>query len=185
LPAIWTWKTPAERFGREARAAAALNHPNIVTIYDFGEFESQPYIVMESYVAGETMASLIRRKVPVAFTDKLPGWRNCVRGGFRPSHVGRPSGHQARKSDDRPHCRLKILDFGIARILGYASNTSFMIGTPGIWHRNRSPVILSIIAPISFPSGSCSTKCLPTRRRFLATRCRRSRIGFSRRNQSR
>src|SRR6476646_10158127 len=50
-----------ERFAREARAAAALNHPNSVTVYDFGEYEAQPYIVME-YVPGETMGTLIRRK---------------------------------------------------------------------------------------------------------------------------
>jgi serine/threonine protein kinase len=57
-----------ERFSREARAAAALNHPNIVTVYDFGEYGSQPFIVME-YVPGETMANLIRRKVPVSISD--------------------------------------------------------------------------------------------------------------------
>jgi serine/threonine protein kinase len=120
-----------ERFGREARAAAALNHPNIVTIYDFGEFESQPYIVME-YVAGETMASLIRRKVPVAFTDKLRWMEElCAGAAFahRMSVVHRDI-KPANLMIDRTG-RLKILDFGIARILGYASNTSFMIGTPG------------------------------------------------------
>ena len=120
-----------ERFGREARAAAALNHPNIVTIYDFGEFESQPYIVME-YVAGETVASLIRRKVPVAFTDKLRWMEElCAGAAFahRMSVVHRDI-KPANLMIDRTG-RLKILDFGIARILGYASNTSVMIGTPG------------------------------------------------------
>ena len=46
-----------ERFVREARAAAALSNPNIVTIYDYGDYESQPYIVME-YIHGETLAAI-------------------------------------------------------------------------------------------------------------------------------
>src|ERR1043165_10302707 len=47
-----------ERFAREARALAALNHPNIVNISDTGEFEDSPLIVME-YVRGEPLAGLI------------------------------------------------------------------------------------------------------------------------------
>src|SRR5688572_32784370 len=59
-----------DRFWREARSAALLSHPNIVTIYDFGEVDSQPYIVME-YVPGEPLMQIIRRKAALSLTDKL------------------------------------------------------------------------------------------------------------------
>ncbi|MGO8685510.1 MAG: Stk1 family PASTA domain-containing Ser/Thr kinase [Thermoleophilia bacterium] len=55
-----------ERFRREAKAAAGLNHPNVVGIYDWGQIDSMYYIVME-YVEGETLKELIRRR------GRLPG----------------------------------------------------------------------------------------------------------------
>jgi len=120
-----------ERFAREARASAALSHPNIVTIFDFGEFASQPYIVME-YVPGETMANLIRRKTPITIADKLRWMEDlCAGAGYahQMSVVHRDI-KPANLMIDRAG-RLKILDFGIARMLGIASNTAVMIGTPG------------------------------------------------------
>jgi eukaryotic-like serine/threonine-protein kinase len=120
-----------ERFSREARAAAALNHPNIVTVYDFGEYGSQPFIVME-YVPGETMANLIRRKVPVSVADKLR-WMEELCAGAGYAHQMSVIHRDIKPANlmiDRSG-RLKILDFGIARMLGIASNTAVMIGTPG------------------------------------------------------
>jgi serine/threonine protein kinase len=53
------------RFGREARAAAALSHPNIVAIYDSGADGDLHYLVME-HMEGETLAALLRREGPLA-----------------------------------------------------------------------------------------------------------------------
>jgi hypothetical protein len=120
-----------ERFSREARSAAALAHPHIVAVYDFGEYRSQPYIVME-YVAGETLAEVIRRRAPVSLGEKLR-WIEELSAGVGYAHQMSVIHRDIKPANliiDRTG-RLKILDFGIARMLGIASNTRDMIGTPG------------------------------------------------------
>jgi serine/threonine protein kinase len=49
-----------ERFTREARVVARLEHPNIVQVYDFAEHEGQPYLVMK-YIEGETLKARLQR----------------------------------------------------------------------------------------------------------------------------
>ena len=52
------------RFLRETRSAGRLQHPHIVTVYDVGEHQSQPFIAME-YVKGETLGEVIGRRAPL------------------------------------------------------------------------------------------------------------------------
>ena len=59
-----------DRFMREARAAGALQHPNIVTIYDLGESDQQLFIAME-LVDGRDLSSLIALSEPLALERKL------------------------------------------------------------------------------------------------------------------
>ncbi len=122
----------SERFTREARSAAALNHANIVTIYDFGDYDSRPYIAME-YVQGETLAEIIKRKATSSLADKLRWIEELCAGAAYAHRVGvvhrdiKPMNLMIDRTG-----RLKILDFGIAKMLGaFASSATALVGTPG------------------------------------------------------
>src|SRR5262249_41196815 len=57
-----------ERFRREARSAARLNHPHVVTLYDWGDEDAEPYLVME-HVEGRSLRALLERHGPLAPTE--------------------------------------------------------------------------------------------------------------------
>ncbi len=115
-----------ERFRREARSVAQLNHPHVVSVIDAGEEPSPddehpaagtPYIVLE-FVDGETLKSIIRREGPLEIPQALAYAIEISRA------LGAAHEHRIVHRDVKPHNILidpeggaKITDFGIARSL--------------------------------------------------------------------
>lgn len=121
------------RFLREARAAASLNHPNIVTVHDVGEQDGLYYIVME-FLEGQTLKDLIQREgalsperaarilAQVAAALDYAHQRGFVHRDIKPANifVG-------------PDGRVKLTDFGIARAASEVeqlTRTGMLVGTP-------------------------------------------------------
>ena len=106
-----------ERFRREAKAAANLNHPNIVGIYDWGQEQGTYYIVME-YVVGRSMADVLRSTGPLS-PDRAAEIAADVAEALSSAH-GAGLVHRDVKlgniivSDDG---QVKVADFGIATAL--------------------------------------------------------------------
>ena len=104
-----------ERFRREAKNAAALSHPNIVSIYDRGEAEGTYYIAME-FLDGRTLKELVVSRGPAPITVSVEYARQILQA-LRFAHR-----HGIVHRDIKPHNvlvdaegRVKVTDFGIAR----------------------------------------------------------------------
>ncbi len=107
-----------QRFMEEARAAARLDHPNIVRIYDVGEDEhGHPYIVMEM-VEGEDLKALFKRFAPLQVSQALNLTRQICAGVGHAHRAGIV--HCDLKPQNilvTPEGQIKVADFGIARAL--------------------------------------------------------------------
>jgi serine/threonine-protein kinase len=119
------------RFKNEAQAAGRLNHPNIVTVYDYGEDAESAYIAME-FVEGTGLDALLApgRPMPVA---RVLAWMGDLLGGLDYAHA-RGVVHRDIKPANlliTANAQVKISDFGIARIESSTlTQAGSMIGTP-------------------------------------------------------
>ncbi len=115
-------KEARERLVREARAAAALSHPNAVSIYDAGDSEHGPFIVME-LIEGETLRGAMTRGASAA---SIVGWMRMAALALGDAHE-RGIVHRDIKPENlmlRRDGIAKVLDFGIARHTSKAQDPS-------------------------------------------------------------
>ena len=112
-------------FSRELRATASLQHRNIVTVYESGEQDGNPYLVMEC-LDGEPVSRVISERRPMPIVDKLELFVQ-VCDGLQHAHDRKP---QVIHRDIKPANVIllrdgtaKIVDFGIARVVGVETST--------------------------------------------------------------
>jgi len=118
LPTASTGGDAKERFAREARAAGVLNHPNLVTIYEFGEDQGVLYIAME-YVKGHDLDELLHEQ-SLTRSEALEVLAQVCDGlGFaHRQHIVhrdiKPTNVRVQRDGRRLHA--KVMDFGVAKI---------------------------------------------------------------------
>ena len=115
LPMQMAGASQRRRFLAEARAASALNHPNIVTLYDISSHEGHDFLVME-HIPGQTLKALIREGMPVENVFRIGAQVASALGAAHEAGIV----HRDVKPANimvTPAGQAKVLDFGIARMV--------------------------------------------------------------------
>jgi eukaryotic-like serine/threonine-protein kinase len=135
------------RFVQEAKAASALNHPNILTIYDIGTHEGAPYIVSE-LLEGETLRQRGEQE-PIPVRKAMDYAVQIVRG-LTAAH-GKGIVHRDLKPENLFICqdgRVKILDFGLAKLKASSSARGIGPETPTL-AQTQPGVVMGTVAYMS------------------------------------
>lgn len=132
LPTAHNAQRVQERFLQEARIIAALDHPGIVSVYDFGEYDNLPYLVMRLMPNGSLAERLRSPGIPLSETIRIirhlaaaldeAHRQGIVHRDLKPSNI-------LFDQRDMPF----LSDFGIAKVIGNGNkltNTGYLIGTP-------------------------------------------------------
>ena len=132
FPELSTDRNFVERFRREAQAAANLSHPNIVSIYDWGEEDGTYFIVME-YIEGRTLGQIIRSEGPL-LADRAAEIGADVAGALAFAHKSGVVHRDVKPGNVliSPSGQVKVTDFGIARAAnsdGDLTQTGAVMGT--------------------------------------------------------
>jgi serine/threonine protein kinase len=117
----------AERFSREARALARLNHPHIITVYDFGQADGLYHFIME-YVEGANLRQMLRtgNLQPADALKFVPQICDALQFAHDEGVVHRDIKPENILIDRRG--RVKIADFGVAKLLGRQANEFTLTG---------------------------------------------------------
>src|SRR5712672_369351 len=158
-----------KRFFLEAKAAGKLTHPNIITVYDFGEEGDLAYMAMELLKGIELRAKMLQGPIPVVEAVDIA---EQVADGLGYAHE-RGVVHRDIKPSNimlLPRGQVKIMDFGIARAFPTTRRARASCwARPDTCPPSRWRDRMSTTGPTSSRSGSCSTRCSP------APRCSRAR----------
>jgi eukaryotic-like serine/threonine-protein kinase len=132
--------TRRERLHREARSAARLSHPNIVQVYDILEGDDGGDSVVMEYVAGRSIAEILRDQGPLSLTAAA-GLARQIAAGLAAAHAAGLV-HRDLKAENvlvDPEGRARILDFGLAKPLDCADATLTEHGAVLGTYRSMSP----------------------------------------------
>jgi tRNA A-37 threonylcarbamoyl transferase component Bud32 len=119
-----------ERFRREARSAAQLTHPNIITVYDFGDEQGTAYMAME-LLEGADLRDLIEKDTAGSLQDKLLIMEQLL-DGLAFAHDKEVLHRDLKPGNVHilPNGQVKIMDFGLARRAKDGAATDVIMGTP-------------------------------------------------------
>jgi tetratricopeptide (TPR) repeat protein len=135
-----------ERFLREARAASALNHPNIVTIHEIGQDEAGRYYMVQELVEGHTLRRLLGPDLAIDLAIRISAQLTRALVAAHAAGII----HRDIKPENvmvRPDGYVKVLDFGLARVILPGTDTN--APTKTVAHATDAGLILGTVAYMS------------------------------------